>query len=124
MQSIWVAIQPKASGTRILAEAGPAETLVKAHLASEPSSPHALPALLEGLALWQGAPIRAALCVEPSRDGCGMSLLADSFADVGRPPLYELRIVSGDRRRKRRDRLPGMGSFRDLRQLLLWEVAK
>lgn len=124
MQSIWLAIHPRPSGTRLLAQAGPGETLVKAHLAPTPSSPRALPALLEGLALWQGAPIRAALCVEPDADTCVTSTFLESVADYGKAPLYEIEVVAAGRRRRRRDRIGGMGEFRDLRQLLLFEVAR
>ena len=124
MRSIWLAIHPRPTGTRILAQAGPGETLVKAHLAARPTSPRALSTLLEGLALWQGAPIRAALCVEPTADTCDTSSFLESVADYGKAPLYEIEVVSAGRRRRRRDRLDGMGDFRDLRQLLLFEVAQ
>ena len=124
MQSIWLAIHPRPSGTRLLAQAGPGETLVKAHLCPRPTSPRAVSALLEGLALWQGVPIRAALCVEPGDDTFVTGSFLESVADYGRAPLYELEVVTAGRRRRRRDRIGGMGDFRDLRQLLLFEVAR
>lgn len=124
MQSIWLAIHPQPQGTRLLAQAGPGETLVKAQLAPRPASPRALAALLEGLALWQGAPIRAALCVERDAGTCVTSSFLDSVVDYGKAPLFEIEVVSAGRRRRRRDRLDGMGDFRDLRQLLLFEVAR
>lgn len=124
MRSIWLAIHPRPSGTRVLAQAGPGEAILKAHLAPRPSSPRAVAALLEGLALWQGAPIRAALCVEPTADTCVTSSFLDSVADFGGPPLYEIDVVSAAPRRRRRDRVNGMGEFADLRQLLLFEVAR
>lgn len=124
MQTIWLAIHPRATGTRVIAQAGPGETLLKARLAPRPTSPRAVSALLEGLALWQGAPIRAALCVEPGADTCVTSSFLESVADYGQAPLYEISVVDAGRRRRRRDRLDGMGDFRDLRQLLLFEVAR
>lgn len=124
MQSIWLAMHPRPTGTRILAQAGPGETLLKGHLASRPTSPRAVAAFLEGLALWQGVPIRAALCVESEADTSVTSSFLESVVDYGRAPLYELEVVPAGRRRKRRDRLEGMGDFRDLRQLLLFEVAR
>jgi len=124
VQSIWVAIHPRPGGTRILAQAGPGETLVKAHLAATPRSSRAMSTLLEGLALWQGAPIRAALCVEPDADTYVTTSYLESVADYGRAPLYEIEVVAPGRRRRQRDRLDGMGDFRDLRQLLLFEVAR
>lgn len=124
MRSIWLAIHPRPTGTRILAQAGPGETLIKAHLAPTPTSPRAMSTLLEGLALWQGAPIRAALCVEPTADTCVTSSFLESVADYGKAPLFEIEVVTAGRRQRRRDRLEGMGDFRDLRQLLLFEVAQ
>ncbi len=124
MRSIWLAIHPRPSGTRILMQAGPGETLLKARLAPAPTSPRALSTLLEGLSLWQGAPIRAALCVEPDAHTCVTSSFLESVVDYGKTPLYEIEVVTAGRRQRRRDRLDGMGDFRDLRQLLLFEVAR
>lgn len=124
MQTLWVAIHLGPAETRVLVQAGPAETLVKARLAKTPTTPRALSAFLEGLALWQGAPIRAALCVDPEDGTCVTNSFLESVADFGRTPLYELEVVTVGRRRRRRDGLDGMGDFRDLRQLLLFEVAR
>lgn len=124
MRSIWMGIHPHADGTRILATAGAGQTLLKARLRPSPQHPRAMPTLLEALALWQGLPVRAALVVDASSDGCGSSLYRDSFADVGATPLYSLEYVPHHRRRPRRDELGGLGDFRDLRQLLLFEVAR
>ena len=49
--------------------------------------------------------------------------IGDLFAIVEPTPLLRLDVVP-DRPRKRRDGLGGMGDFRDLRQLLLFEVAR
>jgi hypothetical protein len=62
--------------------------------------------------------------VEPAADTCVTSSFLDSVADFGGPPLYEIEVVTAGRRRRRRDRLDGMGEFGDLRQLLLFEVAR
>jgi len=121
--SIWMAIRPGPTGTRILATAKAHETLLKAKLLNEPRHPRALPALLEALALWQGETVRAALVADASDDGCGTRLVHDAFPLIDPTPLYHLDVVHG-RRRRHRDPLDGMGDFRDLRQLLLFEVAR
>lgn len=125
MRSIWVGVHPRPEGTRILATAGSEATLLKARLAGAPKHPRALSTLLEALALWQGVPVRAALAVgageEPS---CDTSLFHESFTDFGPTPLYSVEYVAGLRRRRHRDGLDGLGDFRDLRQLLLFEVAR
>jgi hypothetical protein len=124
MRSIWMGIHPRADGTRILATAGPEETLLKAKLRADPQHPRAMATLLEALALWEGLPVRAALAVDGSGNGCGMGIYRESFADVGATPLYTLEYVPHHRRRRRRDDLGGLGDFRDLRRLLLFEVAR
>jgi hypothetical protein len=122
--AIWMAIRPGRTGTRVLATAGVEETLLKANLAAEPAHHRAVPALLEAVALWQGEQVRAALCVDAEADGCG-TRLSRTLVDVIDPtPLFRLDIVPDRPRKRRRDVLEGFGDFRDLRQLLLFEVAR
>jgi len=123
MQSLWAGIHPQKESTRILVMAGAETTLLKARLRPSPSSRTALPTLLEALALWQGCPVRAALVVDSNRASSGTSLYHDSFPDFT-SALYTLEYVEGLRKPIRRDPLTGMGAFQDLRQLLLFEVAR
>lgn len=123
MRTIWVGISARPEGTRILATVGAETTLLKARLAARPNHPRALTTMLEALALWQGARVRAALAVDERASGCGTSLYGDFVGDE-HTPLYELEIVPDLRRARRRDDLGGLGDFRDLRQLLLFEVAR
>jgi hypothetical protein len=116
-------IAPTRESTRIIAMAGAERTLLKARLASSPSSRRALPSLLEAIALWQGQPVHAALVADASPSSCDTSLFRDSFPDFG-SALYTLDFVEALRRPRRRDDLSGMGPFEDLRQLLLFEVAR
>ena len=103
---------------------GAAETLLKAKLSSWPSSRLALSALLEAIALWQGKHVRAALVADgpgaPSESG----LCRDSFPDFGNGLHYSLEYVSVLRPPRRRDGLGGMGDFRDLRQMLLFDLSR
>jgi hypothetical protein len=120
MESLWVCIDPSPTETRVLAQAGPTETLLKARLRPIPRHPRAPAALLEALALWQGTPARAALCVDDPDAGSAW----DSFAlAAGGAPLYTVEGVHR-RRYRRRDGLTGLGDFADLGQLLLFEVAR
>jgi len=59
MRSIWMGIAPGSSTTRVVAMAGPSETILKAQLSKDPVHPRALATLLEALALWEGQPVRA-----------------------------------------------------------------
>lgn len=128
MESIWMGIAPGSRTTRVIAMAGPNETLLKAQLARDPKHPRALPTLLEAIALWQGLPVRAALCADgvgPSYDSTlcrEASFDLDNFDDGG--PLYSLVWVPAGAHRKRRHRLHGLGNFQDLERLVISEVAR
>jgi len=118
MRSIWVGID----STRVLATAGSTETILKARLSATAQHPRAVPALLEALAMWEGMPIRAAI-VADGKDGSSATRLRLNFVEFSGGPLYELDFVGGHKRHHR-DRLDGLGRFHDLRQLLLFEVAR
>ena len=124
MEPIWVGIHPQTESTRILVMTGAAETLLKARLSSMPSSRLALSALLEAIALWQGRTVRAALVVDSPGGVSESSLCRDSFPDFGNGLHYTLEYVSVLRPPRRRDGLGGMGEFRDLRQLLLFDLSR
>lgn len=123
--AIWLGLSPSARSTRILAMRGPGETILKAHLSLRPSSPRAATALFEALALWEGAPVRAALVVDDtSTSGCPTTLYRDLFEVFGdRTPLYQLEWIPRAARR-RRNGLTGLGDFGDLERLLVRSVAR
>ena len=125
MESIWMGLAPNATCTRVLAMAGPHDTILKARLSRSPAHPRAMATLLEAIALWQGRTIRAALCAHDRRDGSDSSLFRETFTDVG-GPLYTLDWIPAPergRRARRRD-IAGMGDFADLRQILIDAVAR
>jgi hypothetical protein len=127
MESIWLGLCPSPRTTRILAMRGPGETIMKAHLSLRPSSPRAVIALLEAMALWEGVPVRAALVVDDgSMPSTSTSLYRDTFAIFGdETPLYRLEWVPRSAAaRRRRDGLTGMGEFGDLERLLARTVAR
>lgn len=123
MSTIWMGISPGPSSTRVLAMAGPGETILKARLAPEPGHPRALATLLEAVALWQGTKVQAALAVAEEDGTSGSTLYREAYRDFG-GPLYTLDWVPATGRRRRHRDLAGMGDFADLRQLLLFEVAR
>jgi hypothetical protein len=102
MESIWMGISPGASSTRVLAMAGASETIMKARLQRSPSHPRAMTTLLEAIALWQGLPVRAALCADAAPNGYETSLYRDAFPDGG-GPLYRIDLGPRPRRSKARD---------------------
>lgn len=123
MQSIWMAVAPGPRTTRVLAMQGPSEPLLKAQLAQDPRHPRALATLLEAVALWQGQPVRAALCADDQDGTCDSNLFREAFAADG-GALYTVGWVPSGGRRRRRNHLTGLGSFRDLERLLVEEVAR
>jgi len=125
MESIWMGIAPNAMSTRVIAMAGAHDTFLKARLLRSPAHPRAMALLLEAIALWQGQPIRAALCADGTHGGSASTLFQETFTDGG-APLYTLDWIPGParaRRAARRD-ITGMGNFADLRRLLIEEVAR
>lgn len=125
MHSIWVGIDPRPPAARVIAMSGVDDTLMKARLAPTPKHPRALATMLEALAMWQGVPVRAVLAVGANETSCDMGSYRVGFPDFGeQTPLYSLEVVARVHRRRGRDLLPGMGEFRDLRQLCLFEVAR
>ena len=123
MESIWMGIAPGKTTTRVLAMAGPGETILKARLAPDPLHRLALGTLLEAVALWQGQPVRAALCVGAEGPSCESNLYREALPDDG-GALYSLSWVPTGVTRRRRPRLDGLGSFRDLEHLVIQEVAR
>ena len=125
MRPLWIAIDSRSDETRVLATAGPRETVLKARLSPTPQHPRAVVALLEALAMWEGTMARAVVVVD-DREGSGSSatrLKLDDFADLFGEPLYQLRFVHGHKRHHR-DRVDEFGPFHDLQQLVMFEVAR
>jgi hypothetical protein len=121
---IWVAIHPRREWTRVLVTEGTGQTMLKAKLAPCPWHQRALPTLLEALALWHRQPIHAVLAADAQDDTLVKNFCPDLAAEHARTPLYTLDVVAARRPPRRRDRLEGLGDFRDLRQLMLFEVAR
>jgi hypothetical protein len=116
-------ISPSHKATRVVAMSGPGETILKAQLATEPRHPRALGTLLEAVALWQGLPVRAALCVGSRAGSCASNLYRDAFSEEG-GALYSVVWVPASAQRNRRVRLDGLGRFHDLERLVIREVAR
>lgn len=124
MTEIWTAVSPSSKATRIIATRGPGEAILKATLAPSPKHHRALPALLEAIALWEGTLVRGALVADERSITSGTSICHSYFAEVDGAPLYTLDMVWDRGRRRRADRIHGMGAFDDLRRVLREEVAR
>lgn len=124
MPNLWMAIMPGPEITRVLVQNGSEETLLKARLPHSPRHPRAVETLCEALALWSGKRICAALVADGPETFCDTKPWLDTFDVITRSPLFEIQFVSSIRPARERDRLEGLGSFRDLRRLILSEVAR
>jgi len=124
MTDIWMAISPGLEDTRVIAMAGASETILKARLSPRPVHHRALSSLLESIALWQGAKVRAALCADERAGASDSSLYHEAFGDFG-GLLYSLDWLPAVGRVRRRHRdVSGLGHFDDLRRLLIEDVAR
>lgn len=123
MKSIWMGIAPGSAATRVVAMTGPSDTILKALLGRDPKHPRALATLLEAVALWQGQPVRAALCADALAPSYDSNLCREVMLDEG-GALYSVVWAPGGASRPRRARLQGLGNFRDLEKLVIEEVAR
>lgn len=123
MESIWMGIAPSSKTTRVIAMAAPGDTILKAQLKRDPVHPRALGTLLDAIALWQGQPVRAALCADAQGLTYDSNICREAFLDDG-GALYSLVWVPAGAHRRRRHRLDGLGNFRDLERLVIEAVAR
>lgn len=116
----WMArVELSPQQVRLLVEDSEGDRL-KARLPGRPAHPRALVTLLEGLALWSGAPLPAVLGAGARWDpSCASSL----FGDGGMPADSALVWFEVAEPRLRARRIRGVGDFRGVRQLPLWRGA-
>lgn len=83
MESIWMGFAPGKTTTRVVALDGPTENDLKAQLSKDPAHPRALATLLEAIALWQGQPVRAALCADATGLSCDSTIRREARNGAG-----------------------------------------
>jgi len=108
---------------------GPISTKILVHLDEDEvlkavlptTSPHrrALPTFFEALALWHQAPVHVVLSAAEAESWSRLGLVDELFVSVD-TVHYTVELRHPDRERRRR--IPGLGSFTDLRQLVLGGV--
>lgn len=109
---------------------GPISTKILVHLDDDEvlkailpttSAPHrrALPTFFEALALWHQAPVHVVLSATDAECWSRLGLVDELFVGVD-TVHYSIELRHPDR--ERRQRISGLGSFTDLRQLVLGGV--
>jgi hypothetical protein len=113
--STWaVSVRCTSTETKLLAtESG--NDLLKARLSPSPVHPRALLTLCEGLALWQGCPLRVAVSVDEDAQDCFERIFYAGDLLEPRSPLVLLERQLRRPRAQRRIRGRGLGDFRQLR---------
>lgn len=86
---------------------------------SVPPHPRALPSLLEAIALWYQAPVHAVLCATAEASWSRLGLLNEFLLSVD---TVHYTVELRERAQARGRRVAGLGSFDDLRQLVLGGV--
>lgn len=107
--------------TRLLIKRG-RDQILRAVLpaATVPAGPHrhAAPALLEAVALWCQAPVHVVLCAEDLEFLLRLGLVDGLYEPID-TLHYTVEVRGRDRDRRRPRRIKGVGSFVDIRQLVL-----
>jgi hypothetical protein len=114
-----VIIVPSSSRTRVLVTAG-SDELLRAVLPAPFQRHHerAVMTLLEGLAMWFNAKLRVVLSVDSKAAGCCLGL-TDELGMGVRSLFFDVEVRERRMRRRRGQRIRGIGDFTDLRQLRL-----
>ena len=91
------------------------DDVLKARLNSAPSHPRALLTLLEGLALWQGAPVYVAVYVDRNAQDLSERVLYGDGCYGLLGPQSPLVVIEHRLANERPHRIRGLGDFRQLR---------
>jgi len=121
MESYRLVLSPSSKWTKVLLSHGPDE-LLKALLPPPSQVRHerAATTLLEALSLWLDSTLPVVLCVDARDASCCLGLTDEMGVGI-RSVYYGVEVTEReDARRRRGIRIPGVGDFRDLRQLRLW----
>ena len=121
MDSYRLLLSPSSKWTKVLLSHGPDE-LLKALLPPPSQVRHerAAQALIEALSLWLDTTLPVALCVD-AKDASFCLGLTDEMGIGIRSVFYRVEVTEREIGRRRRGiRIPGVGDFRDLRQLRRW----
>lgn len=114
-----VVLIPTAARTRVLVTAGPDE-LLRAILPSPSQLQYerATITFLESLALWLNAKLHVVLSVDAREAGCCLGLTDELGVGV-HSLFFEVEVRDRRTRRRRGQRIRGIGDFKDARQLRL-----
>ncbi len=124
MNRPWMVWSPGPNSTRVMVTSDE-EILLKARLSPVPGHPRAAQWLMEAIALWEGAPVRAVISASDARASYA-SHFWDAAIDLG-GPLYSLRLAGSERVVGRQlnffdERVAGIEGFSDLETAVVSEA--
>ena len=125
MDTYRLLLSPSSKWTKVLLMHGPDE-LLKALLPPPSQVRHERAAitLIEALSLWLDTNLPVALCVDAREASCCLGLTDEMGVGI-RSVFYRVEVTERrDARRRTGIRIPGVGDFRDMRQLRLWCAGK
>jgi hypothetical protein len=122
MSRVWMGIVPGPKWTRVLVIDETQTTLLKARLPAEPRHPRAVETLCEAVALWCGRKVLAALAADNPDPSSATKPWLDTFDAISRSPLCEIRFTA--QANPPSDVVTGLGDFKDVYRLLLFEVER
>ena len=117
MDKLVATIKPTFHTTRMLMTCGDDEVFKAVLPPPGKAHRHAAPALLEGLSLWFGRRISVVLCAGVEESASVLNL-CDRLGYGHTTVHYEVEVVEPGPRR-RGQRIAGMGTFLDLKQMCL-----
>jgi hypothetical protein len=113
-EPITVTIRASSTETALLVKQGPDETMIARLGPASWADQRALPALMEGLALWFQSRIRVVLCAASEQVASSTGLVDGLGCGLGMLHFEVDVVLPGDRRPG--VRLRGLGNLRELRR--------
>ena len=123
MNSYQVVLSPSSKWTRVLVRHG-ADELLRAILPPPSQVRHERSTItfLEGLAMWLDAKLHVVLSVDAREAGFCLGLINEVGVGIG-SVYFDVEVHDRRARRRRGQRIRGIGDFTDLRQLrMMWLI--
>ena len=123
-RSIWMGIAPGREATRLIAQRGPSETILKANLRRRRRVRRHWSGCSKRSRCGKGGRSVLRSLWTTTRRSASATCIETGSRHARRRPLYQIDWIPRARPRRRHDSIRGMGEFGDLEQLLRFEIAR